>query len=65
MRYLDIHEGDELDEEQLASWIEQAAEIPGWDGSSKSASGWISATARYSTASLATSTIAAAARSIA
>jgi hypothetical protein len=30
VRYLDIHEGDELDEKQVASWIEQAAEIPGW-----------------------------------
>ncbi len=29
-RYLDIHEGDELDEELLASWIRQAAELPGW-----------------------------------
>ena len=29
-RYLDIHEGDELDEELLASWIKQASELPGW-----------------------------------
>ncbi len=29
VRYLDIYEGDELDEEQLASWIRQAAELPG------------------------------------
>lgn len=29
-RYLDIHEGDELDEAQLADWIAQAAELPGW-----------------------------------
>src|SRR5687767_8712596 len=29
VRYLDIHE-DDLDEEQLASWIRQAAELPGW-----------------------------------
>ena len=36
VRYLDIHENDELDEKQLAAWIKQAAAIPGWDGSSKS-----------------------------
>ena len=30
MRYLDIHEGDELDEAQLASWLKQAAALPGW-----------------------------------
>lgn len=29
VRYLDIYEGDELDEEQLASWIRQAAALPG------------------------------------
>jgi hypothetical protein len=29
MRYLDIHEDDELDEDQLRSWIEQAAALPG------------------------------------
>ena len=29
VRYLDIHE-DDLDEEQLTSWIRQAAELPGW-----------------------------------
>jgi hypothetical protein len=29
-RYLDIHEGDEIDEAQLAQWIEQAAALPGW-----------------------------------
>jgi hypothetical protein len=29
-RYLDIREGDELAEELLASWIRQAAELPGW-----------------------------------
>jgi hypothetical protein len=34
VRYLDIREGDALDEKQLASWIEQAASIPGWDGAS-------------------------------
>ena len=29
-RWLDIYEGDELDEAQLVDWIEQAAAIPGW-----------------------------------
>jgi hypothetical protein len=29
-RYLDIHEDDDLDETQLASWVRQAAAIPGW-----------------------------------
>jgi hypothetical protein len=29
MRYLDIHEDDELDEAQLRSWIKQAAKLPG------------------------------------
>lgn len=29
-RYLDIHEGDDLDEELVASWIKQASELPGW-----------------------------------
>ncbi|HEY5945311.1 MAG TPA: DUF1801 domain-containing protein [Kofleriaceae bacterium] len=29
VRYLDIHEG-ELDEAQLASWVKQAAALPGW-----------------------------------
>ncbi|HLL03618.1 MAG TPA: DUF1801 domain-containing protein [Myxococcaceae bacterium] len=29
-RYLDIHEGDELDEAQLANWLKQAAALPGW-----------------------------------
>ena len=30
VRYLDIHEDDELDEELMASWIRQASELPGW-----------------------------------
>jgi hypothetical protein len=30
VRYLDIHEGDELDEAQLADWVKQASELPGW-----------------------------------
>ena len=29
VRYLDIHEG-EFDEKQIASWIRQAADLPGW-----------------------------------
>jgi hypothetical protein len=29
-RYLDIHEGDELDEALMASWVKQAAALPGW-----------------------------------
>ena len=30
MRYLDIYEGDKLDEKQMASWVKQAAKLPGW-----------------------------------
>jgi hypothetical protein len=30
-RWIDIHEGDPLDEAQLAAWIKQAAALPGWD----------------------------------
>ena len=30
VRYLDIHEGDQLDEAQMAAWIRQAAALPGW-----------------------------------
>ena len=30
-RWVDIHE-DELDEEQMAEWVRQAAALPGWDG---------------------------------
>ena len=29
VRYLDIYEDDELDDDQLRSWIEQAANLPG------------------------------------
>lgn len=29
VRYLDIHEEDTLDEDQMRSWIEQAASLPG------------------------------------
>ena len=31
VRYLDIREGDELDEAQMATWVRQAAGLPGWD----------------------------------
>ena len=30
VRYLDIHEDDELDEAQMATWVKQAAALPGW-----------------------------------
>jgi hypothetical protein len=30
VRYVDIHEVDPLDEAQLATWIQQAAALPGW-----------------------------------
>ena len=30
VRYLDIHEDDELDEAQMAKWVKQAAALPGW-----------------------------------
>lgn len=29
VRYLDIHEDDELDEDQLRSWLEQTSTLPG------------------------------------
>jgi len=29
-RYLDVHEGDEIDEAQMATWLKQAAGLPGW-----------------------------------
>jgi hypothetical protein len=31
-RYLDIREGDPLDEAQFAAWVKQAAALPGWSG---------------------------------
>ena len=31
MRYLDIREGDKIDEAQMATWIKQASELPGWE----------------------------------
>jgi hypothetical protein len=30
VRYLDIHEDDEVDEVQLADWVKQASRLPGW-----------------------------------
>ena len=29
-RYIDIREGDKLDEAQMATWVKQAAALPGW-----------------------------------
>ena len=34
-RWIDIHE-DDLDEKQIATWVKQAAALPGWDPSRKS-----------------------------
>jgi hypothetical protein len=34
VRYLDIYEDDELDEAQLADWVKQASQLPGWTGGS-------------------------------
>jgi hypothetical protein len=42
VRYLDIHEDDRFDEKQLATWIKQAASIPGWDGGSPRLYGGVS-----------------------
>ena len=30
VRYIDIHEDDEIDEAQMARWIKQASALPGW-----------------------------------
>lgn len=32
VRYLDIREDEPFDEEQFASWVKQASELPGWSG---------------------------------
>ena len=32
-RHLDIYEGDQFDEAQMATWVKQAAALPGWDPS--------------------------------
>jgi hypothetical protein len=34
-RYVDLREGDELDEAQLAAWVKQAAGLPGWGAAAK------------------------------
>jgi hypothetical protein len=30
-RWIDMHEDDEFDEAQMATWVKQAAAVPGWD----------------------------------
>jgi hypothetical protein len=30
VRYLDIHEDEQLDEARLADWVKQASQLPGW-----------------------------------
>jgi hypothetical protein len=30
VRYIDLREGDDLDEAQMARWVKQAAALPGW-----------------------------------
>ena len=30
VRYLNIYEDDQFDEEQFAAWVEQAGQLPGW-----------------------------------
>ena len=30
VRYLDIHEDDQLDEARLTAWVKQASQLPGW-----------------------------------
>ena len=30
-RSIDVREGDEIDEAQMAAWVKQAAALPGWD----------------------------------
>jgi hypothetical protein len=30
VRWIDIHEGDEIDDAQIATWVKQAAALPGW-----------------------------------
>ena len=30
VRYLNLHENDQLDQELLARWVRQASELPGW-----------------------------------
>jgi hypothetical protein len=35
-RWIDIYEGDEVDEAQLTDWVRQSASLPGWDFGRKS-----------------------------
>lgn len=35
VRYLDLREGDPLDEARLSAWIRQAAALPGWNPGAK------------------------------
>lgn len=30
-RYLDVHEGDDIDETRFADWVRQASRLPGWE----------------------------------
>jgi hypothetical protein len=30
VRYLDVHEDDQLDEQLMVTWIRQASQLPGW-----------------------------------
>jgi hypothetical protein len=30
VRYVDLHEGDELDQRQFSAWVVQASRLPGW-----------------------------------
>jgi len=30
VRYLDVHEGEAIDERQFVSWVKQASRLPGW-----------------------------------
>ena len=36
VRYFSIYEGDALNEAQMASWVKQAAALPGWDPGQRS-----------------------------
>lgn len=31
VRYLDLHENEQLDEAQIERWVKQASELPGWN----------------------------------
>ena len=33
VRYLNIYEDGQFDETQFAAWVQQASQLPGWDGS--------------------------------